>query len=54
MTPRVLIVDDEADIREVARMSLEAVAGWQVLVAGDGREATEMARTSVPTPSFWT
>ncbi len=48
MTPRILIVDDEPDIREVARMSLEAVAGWQVLVAGDGREASEIARDRAP------
>ena len=37
MTPRVLIVDDEPDIREVAQMSLESVAGWEVLEAADGR-----------------
>ena len=30
-----LIVDDEPDIREVARMSLETVAGWEVLVADE-------------------
>lgn len=48
MTPRILIVDDEPDIREVARMSLEAVSGWQVLVASDGREADEIARTEKP------
>ena len=48
MTPRILIVDDEADIREVARMSLESVAGWQVLVAADGRAAIEIAQAERP------
>jgi len=28
---KILIVDDEDDIREVAAMSLEMSAGWQVL-----------------------
>jgi len=48
VTPRVLIVDDEPDIREVARMSLESVAGWQVLMAADGRAAVEIAQTERP------
>lgn len=48
MTRRVLIVDDEPDIREVARMSLETVAGWTVLVADDGRVAAEIARSERP------
>ena len=48
MTPRVLIVDDEPDIREIARMSLESVAGWEVLEAADGRTATEIARSERP------
>ena len=30
---RVLIIDDEDDIREVAALSLEATAGWQILTA---------------------
>ena len=36
---QVLIVDDDADIREVARLSLELVGGWTVFVA----EAAPMA-----------
>ena len=35
-TRRVLIVDDEDDIREVAQISLEMVAGWEVLTASSG------------------
>ena len=38
MTRRVLIVDDEDDIREVAQMSLEMVAGWEVIPARSGDE----------------
>jgi CheY-like chemotaxis protein len=29
MARRVLVIDDEDDIREVAQLSLEAVAGWR-------------------------
>ncbi len=28
MAHRILIIDDEEDIREVAALSLETVAGW--------------------------
>ena len=33
---RILIIDDEDDIREVAALSLETVAGWDVAVASSG------------------
>ncbi len=36
MAHRILIIDDEEDIREVAALSLETVAGWEVLVASSG------------------
>jgi CheY-like chemotaxis protein len=36
MPRRVLIIDDEDDIREVAALSLETVAGWEVAMAGSG------------------
>ncbi len=44
----VLVVDDEADIREVAAMSLETVCGWKVLQANSGVEALRMARENRP------
>lgn len=44
----VLIVDDEDDIREVARMSLELVGGWDVLTAGSGEEGIVAAARSRP------
>jgi len=40
---RILIIDDEEDIREVAALSLEATAGWQVATAGSGAEGIEFA-----------
>lgn len=44
MSRTVLLVDDEEDIRAVARMSLEALAGWTVLEAPDGPTGLERAR----------
>jgi CheY-like chemotaxis protein len=43
---RILVIDDEDDIREVAQVSLEAMGGWEVLTAdcgvgGLGRAAEE-------------
>ena len=39
---RVLIVDDESDIREIAQLSME-IGGWEVLLARDGAEAIATA-----------
>ncbi|MBC7372379.1 MAG: response regulator [Frankiales bacterium] len=44
MSRRVLLVDDEPDVRAVARLSLELVGGWEVLEAPDGLTAVELAR----------
>ncbi|HEX3318864.1 MAG TPA: response regulator [Solirubrobacteraceae bacterium] len=43
MNRRILLIDDEPDIREVFKVSLEAVAGWQILTAGTGAEGAELA-----------
>jgi CheY-like chemotaxis protein len=48
MTRRILIIDDEDDIRLVAAMSLETVAGWDVLLASSGRQGIERAGTEQP------
>lgn len=40
---RVLLVDDEPDIREVAKLSLEMGAGWEVLTAASGAEGVALA-----------
>ena len=45
---RVLLVDDEDDIRLVARASLERLAGWQVVAASSGREGIELAKAEQP------
>lgn len=45
---RVLLVDDEDDIREVARVSLEMVGGFEVVTASCGGEVIEMARQERP------
>ena len=44
---RVLVIDDEAAIRLLCRVNLEA-EGMEVLEAGDGLEGLEMARTEQP------
>ena len=38
MSHCILIVDDEDDIREVAALSLETIAGWKVIVASSGAQ----------------
>lgn len=43
MAYRVLIIDDEDDIREVAALSLESVAGWEVFVADSGPQGLARA-----------
>ena len=45
---RILIIDDEDDIREVAALSLEATAGWQVFTASSGIEGIAMASAEQP------
>lgn len=48
MAHRVLVVDDEPDIREIAQVSLEIVGGWEVLTATNGAEALTRAAESRP------
>jgi CheY-like chemotaxis protein len=45
---RILIIDDEDDIREVAALSLEATAGWQILTARSGAEGIAVATAQHP------
>ncbi|HEY4355328.1 MAG TPA: response regulator [Acidobacteriaceae bacterium] len=45
---RILIIDDEDDIREVAQLSLESIAGWQVSTARSGAEGIERAKADKP------
>jgi CheY-like chemotaxis protein len=43
MSHSILIIDDEDDIREVAALSLETVAGWQVFTANSGSQGLARA-----------
>jgi CheY-like chemotaxis protein len=45
---RILIIDDEDDIREVAALSLEATAGWNILTASSGAAGIEIAAAEQP------
>jgi CheY-like chemotaxis protein len=44
----ILIIDDEDDIREVAALSLEAVAGWKIFTASSGMEGIASATECQP------
>ena len=44
----VLIIDDESDIREVAQLGLELIAGWQVATASGGSEGLAQASAHRP------
>ena len=45
---RILVIDDEDDIREVAQVSLEIVGGWEVLTACSGSEGLTRAAAEQP------
>ncbi|MDX2228263.1 MAG: response regulator [Leptolyngbyaceae cyanobacterium bins.349] len=46
MTKRILIVDDEDDIRAVVQVSLEEFGGWTTLTAASGLEGLQLAHTT--------
>jgi DNA-binding response OmpR family regulator len=48
MSHRILIIDDEDDIREVAALSLETVAGWEVAMASSGAQGLVRAAEYSP------
>jgi CheY-like chemotaxis protein len=48
VTRRILYIDDEADIREVAAMALELNPEFEVRTGGSGAEALTMARNWRP------
>lgn len=45
---RIMVIDDDDDIRRLASLSLERVGGFQVVSAASGREAVEMAMKDPP------
>jgi CheY-like chemotaxis protein len=48
MIRKVLMVDDEPHIRRIGELSLRGVGKWQVVLAGSGKEAVELARRERP------
>jgi CheY-like chemotaxis protein len=45
---RLLLVDDDDDIRTIATISLERVGGWTVVAASSGAQALELASAGPP------
>lgn len=45
MTKQILIVDDDDDIRDVVRVSLEEFGGWLAISAASGHEGLQIAKT---------
>lgn len=45
---RILVVDNEQYIQEVAKVCLETVAGWEVLLAGSGQDCLSQAEAEQP------
>jgi CheY-like chemotaxis protein len=45
---RVLVVDDDDDVREVTTFSLELIGGYEVIDANGGARAIELARSHLP------
>lgn len=47
-TKRILVIDDDDGVRDVIQISLEVVAGWDVLTATCGSEGLVLAQTQQP------
>lgn len=47
-TKRILVIDNEPYIQEVAQICLETMASWQVITANSGNEGLMMAATHHP------
>jgi DNA-binding response OmpR family regulator len=45
---RILVIEDDRDLQNLLRISLEGVGGFNVKVCGDGREALSMADHFLP------
>lgn len=45
---RILVIDNEEYIREVAQICIETVANWTVITAGSGREGLSKAELEQP------
>lgn len=45
---RVVLVDDDPDLRKLVKLTLEFTAGWEVTTAADGAEGIEAVRELKP------
>jgi CheY-like chemotaxis protein len=45
---RILVIDNEPYIQEVTQISLETIAGWEVLTASSGKEGLVVAAREQP------
>lgn len=45
---RVLVIDDEQDIREIAKISLEITRQWDIFTASSGQEGIAIAIAQLP------
>ncbi len=45
---RVVLIDDDADLRKLVRLTLEFSAGWEVTAAADGAEGLAAVRRVKP------
>ena len=45
---RILVIDDDEDIQDVALVALEVVGGWEVITASSGGEGIRLAATEKP------
>ena len=48
MSRRILVIDDEDNVREVTAMSLEIMGGWQTISASSGAQGVELAKRERP------
>jgi len=48
MRHKLLVIDDESDIREVASLSLQLTEGWTVMTANGGSAGTALALSMEP------
>lgn len=45
---RVVLIDDDPDLRKLVKLTLEFTAGWEVATAADGSEGIEAVRNARP------
>ena len=45
---RVLIVDDDEDVRTITDLAASRIGGWETLLAASGQECLELARSASP------